>query len=272
MVPPYSHRVSRVQWYSGYSLLFFPFAYETITLCGGPSHALLLGSNMHYAVQTPAIFLQPVWPLPRSLATTCGISVDFFSSPYLDVSVQAVPHAHLWIQCTLTELHSAGFPHSDTHGSMPAFGSPWLFADCCVLRRLLVPRHSPCALCSLTIKSRSGFRLCVRITWFFGLFLDDNFCVVHVISHMVTLSLPFCLLYLCSVFKVQFRALLRVTLCLAAYVFLAVSPRCFRSLVGSSGLEPPTSRLSGVRSNHLSYEPMFARTFGRRPLSGPWWR
>ena len=104
-----------------------------------------------FAVLTPAIFLQPVWPLPRSLATTCGISVDFFSSPYLDVSVQAVPHAHLWIQCTLTELHSAGFPHSDIHGSMPAFGSPWLFADCCVLRRLLVPRHSPCALCSLTI-------------------------------------------------------------------------------------------------------------------------
>ena len=27
-------------------------------------------------------------------------------------------------------------------------------------------------------------------------------------------------------------------------------------LVGSSGLEPPTSRLSGVRSNQLSYEPM----------------
>ena len=31
--------------------------------------------------------------------------------------------------------------------------------------------------------------------------------------------------------------------------------RTFR-LVGSSGLEPPTSRLSGVRSNHLSYEPI----------------
>ena len=29
-----------------------------------------------------------------------------------------------------------------------------------------------------------------------------------------------------------------------------------RKLVGSSGLEPPTSRLSGVRSNHLSYEPV----------------
>ena len=96
MVPPHSHRVSRVQWYSGYSLLFFPFAYETITLCGGPSHALLLGSNIHFAVLTPAIFLQPVWPLPRSLATTCGISVDVSSSPYLDVSVQAVPFLRLF--------------------------------------------------------------------------------------------------------------------------------------------------------------------------------
>ena len=28
-------------------------------------------------------------------------------------------------------------------------------------------------------------------------------------------------------------------------------------LVGTSGLEPPTSRLSGARSNHLSYAPMW---------------
>ena len=27
-------------------------------------------------------------------------------------------------------------------------------------------------------------------------------------------------------------------------------------MVGQSGLEPPTSRLSGVRSNHLSYWPI----------------
>ena len=40
---------------------------------------------------TPEILLPPVWPNPLSLATTRGISVDVFSSPYLDVSVQAVP-------------------------------------------------------------------------------------------------------------------------------------------------------------------------------------
>ena len=37
-----------------------------------------------------------VCPFPRSLATTSGISVDVFSSPYLDVSVQAVPRVHLF--------------------------------------------------------------------------------------------------------------------------------------------------------------------------------
>ena len=37
-------------------------------------------------------------------------------------------------------------PHSDIHGSKPARGSPWLFAACHVLHRLLVPRHPPNAL------------------------------------------------------------------------------------------------------------------------------
>ena len=30
----------------------------------------------------------------------------------------------------------------------------------------------------------------------------------------------------------------------------------YLTLMGTSGLEPPTSRLSGVRSNHLSYAPV----------------
>ena len=36
--------------------------------------------------------------------------------------------------------------------------------------------------------------------------------------------------------------------------------------MGLSGLEPPTSRLSGVRSNQLSYKPIFFR-FGGHLLS-----
>ena len=61
-----------------------------------PSHALRLRFTLHVAVRTPKIFLPSVWPLPRSLATTYGISVDVSSSPYLDVSVQAVPFAYLF--------------------------------------------------------------------------------------------------------------------------------------------------------------------------------
>ena len=51
-----------------------------------------------YAVLTPKAFLSLVWPLPISLATTFGISFDFFSSPYLDVSVRVVPFLNLCIQ------------------------------------------------------------------------------------------------------------------------------------------------------------------------------
>ena len=56
------------------------------------SQTLLLSLFMLNGVLTPRILLLSVWPLPISLATTFGISVDFFSSPYLDVSVQAVPY------------------------------------------------------------------------------------------------------------------------------------------------------------------------------------
>ena len=106
MVPPYSHRVSRVRRYSGFSWLLSVFAYETFTLFGGPSHVLLLTFSIPYAVRTPKVLLLSVWPLPRSLATTYGISVDFSSSPYLDVSVQAVPLIYLCIQYMMTRLSS----------------------------------------------------------------------------------------------------------------------------------------------------------------------
>ena len=59
----------------------------------------------------------PVWALSISLAATLEIDVSFSSSGYLDVSVHRVPSVYLWIQYTVTEVSSAGFPHSDICGS-----------------------------------------------------------------------------------------------------------------------------------------------------------
>ena len=76
--------------------------------------------------------------------------VVFSSSGYLDVSVHRVPPAYLWIQYAVTEVLSAGFPHSDISGSMDICSSPKLFAAYHVFHRLLVPRHPPYALSCMT--------------------------------------------------------------------------------------------------------------------------
>jgi hypothetical protein len=69
--------------------------------------------------------------LPISLATTLGISVDFFSCSYLDVSVRRVRFAYLCIQYAMT--YKAGFPHSEIFGSMLVCQLPEAY------RRLLRP-------------------------------------------------------------------------------------------------------------------------------------
>ena len=43
----------------------------------------------------------------------------------------------------------------------------------------------------------------------------------------------------------------------------------FSPPVGLSGLEPPTSRLSGVRSNQLSYKPSFNLAATYSPMPSP---
>ena len=72
----------------------------TLTFFGSLSQVILLDLRISYAVPTPNVFLHSVWPPPISLATTLGISVDVFSSAYLDVSVRRVPGARLCIQRT----------------------------------------------------------------------------------------------------------------------------------------------------------------------------
>ena len=154
MVPACSHKVPRVSWYSGYRHVCFPFMYGAFTLSGwlSQNHSTRITESIMRS--EPRSARTPVWPLSISLAATLEIDkFSFSSSPYLDVSVQAVPLHTLWIGVWMHEGCSCGFPHSDICGSVDICSSPQLFAAYHVFLRLLVPRHPPCALIRLTFCS-----------------------------------------------------------------------------------------------------------------------
>ena len=71
---------------------------------------------------------------------------------------RAFPSYAYFIQRTIPEYCSGGFPHSEISGSTDICSSPKLIAACHVLLRLLMPRHSPCALYSLTFR-RCGLHI-----------------------------------------------------------------------------------------------------------------
>ena len=79
--------------------------------------------------------------------------VVFSSSGYLDVSVHRVPFLKLCIGVRILEVCSSRFPHSEISGSKDICSSPKLFAAYHVFHRLLVPRHPPYALSSMTNRS-----------------------------------------------------------------------------------------------------------------------
>ena len=127
-------------------------------------------------------------------------------------------YAYLF-QRTLTEYCSAGFPHSEISGSSRMCRSPKLIAACHVLLRLLMPRHSPCALICLTYSSSvavlelcrllksvlsklyfplPGFNFCFR---FFALALPLCICFTRFVSTIFIL--PLCCLAIFLLF-VQF--------------------------------------------------------------------
>ena len=122
------------------------------------------------------------------------------------------------IQRRMTEYCSAGFPHSEISGSKPMCGSPKLIAACHVLLRLLMPRHSPCALSSLTyrcshsdLSENSWFSLRImqalqRSKLYVTLHPFGCCSTINLFSlclHRETSLLPYLLLSHCSVFKVQ---------------------------------------------------------------------
>ena len=108
------------------------------------------------------------------------------------------------------------------------YNYPQRFAVRRVLLRLLVPRHPLCALSSLTFFS----------TNFFYAFLS---------------TFQRSLLFFGGAKRDRTADLLRAK--------QALSQLSYSPMVGLNGLEPSTSRLSGVRSNQLSYRPLFFHPF-----------
>ena len=159
MVPPFSHRIPRARRYSGYNWLPSLFAYETFTLCGVPSQVLPLRYRNAVMLSEPRKYFYSRFGLfrVRSPLLTKSRLISFPSPTKMFKFRRCLPvYLYSRFQYTVTEVHSAGFPHSEIHGSKVAFTSPWLIADRCVLHRLQVPRHSPCALFSLTIIESFG--------------------------------------------------------------------------------------------------------------------
>ena len=94
----------------------------------------------------------PVWADPLSLATTQGVSVDFLSSGYLDVSVPPLASAGpMYSGRGNAALPALGFPIRESADQWMFSSSPRLIAAVHALHRLLVPRHPPCALTILTV-------------------------------------------------------------------------------------------------------------------------
>ena len=124
------------------------------SLAGFPK-TVLLGSLNQFRGPNPRMHA-PWFGLFRFRSPLLSEShVVFSSSGYLDVSVHRVPFHSLWIGLWILEVFSSRFPHSDISGSMDICSSPKLFAAYHVLHRLLVPRHPPYALISITKRVRS---------------------------------------------------------------------------------------------------------------------
>ena len=201
---------------------------------------------------------------------------------------RAFPSYDYLIHRTIPEYCSGVLPHSEISGSTLICSSPKLFAACHVLLRLLMPRHSPCALISLTILwfseelCRSQKFTLARIVVFYPI-------ISTIVSLLFSSSTLCCLSSFSSSFPLfSFQGadprsktgskrskgferfdpfsggdnrnrtddLLRAKQALS---HLSYTPRV---VVGQSGLEPPTSRLSVVCSSQLRYWPVWWRLAG----------
>ena len=149
MGPPASHQVSRAWWYSGAILRFVHFAYRAFTFYG---RSFQISSTIHASryewSTTPDKSGLGSSPFARRyLGNRCFFLflrvLRCFSSPgYL---LYTYEFSIGYLRITVSE-----FPHSEICGLTAVCAFPQLIAACHVLRRLLVPRHSPYALLHLT--------------------------------------------------------------------------------------------------------------------------
>ena len=101
------------------ALLRIPLSITSLTCTGLSPSTASLSKLFQFAKHQIAWSYNPniavttlVWATTRSLATTSAITIVFFSSGYLDVSVHRVCPTYV-----VTCLQHAGLPHSDTCGS-----------------------------------------------------------------------------------------------------------------------------------------------------------
>lgn len=147
MVPPASHRVPRVRWYSGSCLVNILFAYRTITYYGVSSHTLLLKILNQLRSPQPQRYCYLWFGLFPFRSPLLRKSM-FLSFPPPTKMFQFRGLAHFRV----TGLLPAGLSHSEILGSILVCKSPRLIAAYHVFHRLLTPRHPPDALVNLYSK------------------------------------------------------------------------------------------------------------------------
>ena len=154
MVPANSCRIPRVPHYSGARMVDLNFHvrdYHALW-CAFPH----ISANRWlplYLVPRPRSSKPDRFRLVRFRSPLLTESLLFSFPPGTEmVHFPGFARARLWIHRAVVRFYRTGFPHSEIPGSKPACGSPRLIAACHVLHRLLLPRHPPCALSSLTIK------------------------------------------------------------------------------------------------------------------------
>ena len=163
------------------ALLRIPLKSNSITCTRLSLSAVCLSKHFQFLVTRITQSYNPniavttlVWAPSISLAATLEIDVSFFSSSYLDVSVQRVCSP-----CGVIVLLTIGLPHSDIRGSNLVCKSPRLIAAYHVLLRLQEPRHPPYALTYFL--SIANYRLLMIVNAISSSIMSMNYAICRLL-------------------------------------------------------------------------------------------